>query len=144
MEEKNKPLGRPRIDLQLPDMWEEIIIDAGKNGHHITKFLLELGISWDQHYTLINRNKAYSKTIKEYNKFCEQWWYDKAHEAIESGNSNRFNQRLWTIIMKNKFRDSWSDAKEIDITTGGDKINKDNLIQVEIIKKQISDDSNTI
>lgn len=44
--------------------------------------------------------------------------------------------------MKNKFRDSWSDSKEIDITTGGDKITQDNLIQVEIIKKQISDDSN--
>lgn len=120
-------------------MWKEIILDAGLNGHHITKFLMELGLSWDQHYTLIERNNEYSKTVKEYNKLCEQWWYEKAREAIDSGNSNRFNQRLWTVIMKNKFRDQWSDSKEIDITTQGDKITQDNLIQVEIIKKGIDD-----
>lgn len=142
MEGKNRGVGRPRIDLQLVPMWKEIILEAGQQGHHITKFLMELGVSWDQHYTLMERNKEYSKTVKEYNKLCEQWWFDQAHQAIASGNSNRFNQRLWTVIMKNKFRDSWSDSKEIDITTGGDKINQDNLIQVEIIKKQISDDSN--
>lgn len=102
---------------------------------------MELGLSWDQHYKLLDRNKEYHKTVKEYNKLCEQWWYEKAREAIESGNSNRFNQRLWTVIMKNKFRDQWSDSKEIDITTGGDKLNQENLIQVEIIKKNL-DDSN--
>jgi hypothetical protein len=142
MEEKSRGVGRPRIDLQLIPMWKQIILEAGQQGHHITKFLMELGISWDQHYTLMDRNKEYSKTVKEYNKLCEQWWFEQAHTAIASGNSNRFNQRLWTVIMKNKFRDSWSDSKEIDITTGGDKITQDNLIQVEIIKKQISDDSN--
>ena len=142
MEEKSRGVGRPRVDLKLTALWKEIILEAGMQGHHITKFLMELGISWDQHYTLMDRNKEYSKTVKEYNKLCEQWWFEQAHTAIASGNSNRFNQRLWTVIMKNKFRDSWSDSKEIDITTGGDKITQDNLIQVEIIKKQISDDSN--
>jgi hypothetical protein len=140
---ENNPIGRgrPRIPISLQPLWKEIIIEAGINGHHITHFLMELGLSWDQHYKLLDRNKEYHKTVKEYNKLCEQWWYEKAREAIESGNSNRFNQRLWTVIMKNKFRDQWSDSKEIDITTGGDKLNQENLIQVEIIKKNL-DDSN--
>jgi hypothetical protein len=136
---ERRGVGRPRSTYNLNPMWKEIILDAGLNGHHITKFLMELGLSWDQHYTLIERNNEYSKTVKEYNKLCEQWWYEKAREAIDSGNSNRFNQRLWTVIMKNKFRDQWSDSKEIDITTQGDKITQDNMIQVEIIKKGIDD-----
>jgi hypothetical protein len=136
---ERRNVGRPRATYNLNPMWKDIILEAGLNGHHITKFLMELGLSWDQHYTLIERNNEYSKTVKEYNKLCEQWWYERAREAIESGNSNRFNQRLWTVIMKNKFRDQWSDSKEIDITTQGDKITQDNLIQVEIIKKNIDD-----
>jgi hypothetical protein len=42
--------------------------------------------------------------------------------------------------MKNKFRENWSDEKQIDITTQGDKINPmDNKIQVEIIRKNIEE-----
>lgn len=131
---KNKG-GRPRLEITMNPEWYNIMIDAGKNGKHITDFLITLGISWEGHHALLKRNKKYSEAFKEYQKLCEQWWYDKAHEAIESGNSNKFNQRLWTIIMKNKFRDHWSDEKQIDITTQGDKISDNNSIQVEIIRK---------
>jgi len=133
-QEKNKG-GRPRLELTMNPEWYDIIIDAGKNGKHITQFLITLGISWEGHYALLKRNKKYSEALKEYEKLCEQWWYERAHEAIESGNSNKFNQRLWTIIMKNKFRNNWSDEKQIDITTQGDKISDNNQIQIEIIKK---------
>lgn len=131
---KNKG-GRPRLEITMNPEWYNIMIEAGKNGKHITDFLITLGISWEGHHALLKRNKKYSEAFKEYQKLCEQWWYDKAHEAIESGNSNKFNQRLWTIIMKNKFRDHWSDEKQIDITTQGDKISDNNSIQVEIIRK---------
>lgn len=133
-EPKNRG-GRPRLELTMNPEWYTIMIEAGKNGKHITEFLITLGISWEGHYALIKRNKKYSEALKEYEKLCEQWWYDRAHEAIESGNSNKFNQRLWTIIMKNKFRNNWSDEKQIDITTQGDKISDNNQIQIEIIKK---------
>ena len=137
-EEKNKG-GRPRLEITMPPEWYGIIIQAGRDGKHITDFLITLGISWEGHYALLRRNKKYSEAFKEYNKLCEQWWYDRAYEAMASGNSNRFNQRLWTIIMKNKFKDSWSDEKQIDITTQGDKIHDQNHIQIEIIKKASND-----
>ena len=41
--------------------------------------------------------------------------------------------------MKNKFKDNWSDDKTIDITTQGEKITNDNAIQVEIIRKTVSE-----
>ena len=37
------------------------------------------------------------------------------------------------------FKDRWSDRKDVDVTTKGDKIG-DNNISVEIIKKEIEDD----
>jgi hypothetical protein len=91
---------------------------------------------------MLKRNKDYSEAVKEYNKLCEEWWYNKAHEAISNGESNRFNQRLWTVIMKNKFRDNWHDEKQLDITTKGEQIGTDNNIQIEIIKKTLDDTTN--
>jgi hypothetical protein len=134
MKQEKRPVGRPRTETYMNPMWKDIILEAGRNGKHITHFLLELGMSWDQHYALMRRNTDYSKTIKEYNKLCEEWWYNKAWEAVENGESNKFNQRLWTIIMKNKFRENWQDEKQVDITSAGEKLNGDNKIQIEIVK----------
>lgn len=138
-EGKRRP-GRPRAEYTIPKEWKEIILDAGRQGKHISNFIITLGISYDTHYQLIKRNWEYSETIKEYNKLCEEWWYSKMWESVEKGESNKFNQRLWTIIMKNKFRDNWHDEKQIDITTQGEKLNNDNNIQIEIIKKKLEDE----
>ena len=129
--------GRPKSETTFPKDWKEIILEAGKAGKHISHFLIELGITYETHYQIIKRNPDYSETIKEYNKLCEEWWFEKMRESIEKGESNKFNQRLWTIVMKNKFRDNWHDEKQIDITTQGDKISQDNKIQIEIIKSKL-------
>jgi predicted nucleotide-binding protein (sugar kinase/HSP70/actin superfamily) len=136
-----RPVGRPRTETRINPMWKEIILESGREGKHITDFLIKLGISWDNHYEMIKRNKEYSQTVKEYNKLCENWWYEKALESVRNGESNKFNQRLWTVIMKNKFRDQWTDEKQIDITTQGDKINQDNKIQIEIVKNKLDDEN---
>jgi hypothetical protein len=141
MEEK-RGRGRPKSETKFPPMWKEIILDAGKAGKNITHFLIELGMSYETHYQMLKRNKDYSEAVKEYNKLCEEWWYNKAHEAISNGESNRFNQRLWTVIMKNKFRDNWHDEKQLDITTKGEQIATDNQIQVEIIRKTVDENTN--
>lgn len=131
--EKRK-VGRPRVETYLNPEWYNIIIDSGREGRHITDFLIKLGISWDTHYELIKRNVVYADAIKEYNKLCEQWWYERAHEAVSSGNSNKFNQRLWLQIVKNKFRDNWKDEKQLDVTTQGEKLGDNKSIQIEIIQ----------
>jgi hypothetical protein len=138
-ENKNKG-GRPRLELTMPPEWYSIIVEAGREGKHITDFLITLGISWEGHYALLKRNKKYSEAFKQYEKLCEQWWFNKAHEAMESGQSNKFNQRLWSIIMSNKFKENWRDERKLDITTQGDKINETNQIQIEIIRKAKDDE----
>lgn len=138
-QEKRGP-GRPKVETYINPMWKEIILESGREGKHITDFLIKLGFSYDTHYELIKRNKEYSETIKEYNKLCEQWWYEKMYESIQKGESNKFNQRLWTIVMKNKFRDNWHDEKQVDITSGGDKIQQDNRVQIEIVKNKLDEE----
>lgn len=135
--EEQKRKGRPPLERTMSPEWYKIIIDAGKNGKHITQFLIELGISWEGHYSLLKRNSVYSEAFKEYEKLCEQWWYERAHEAMAKGESNKFNQRLWTIIMKNKFKDNWKDEKQLDVTTQGEKINEQTPFQIEIIKNNL-------
>lgn len=134
MEEEIKRKGRPPLERTMPPMWYEIIVESGRQGKHITDFLIQLGISWEGHYDLLKRNLKYSEAFKEYNKLCEQWWYNKAHESMEKGESNKFNQRLWTIIMKNKFKDNWKDEKQLDVTTQGEKLSDNKSIQIEIVK----------
>lgn len=134
-EEKKGKGGRPRADYSLPKGWEDMVIESGREGKHITDFLLKLNLTYDQHYTLLKRRPDYYKVFQNYQRLCEQWWYNQAHEAVGSGQSNKFNQRLWTIIMKNKFRDQWSDEKQIDIRSNGESIVPENTLQVEIIKR---------
>jgi hypothetical protein len=142
MEEEEKPkrgAGRPRIESYINPEWKNIILDAGRNGKHITQFLIELGLSFQSHRNLLNRSKEYKLIFDEYQKLCEHWWYERMYESVVKGESNKFNQRLWTIIMKNKFKENWNDEKQIDITSMGEKLNSDNKINIEIIKSKLED-----
>jgi len=135
-QEEKRGRGRPRLETTMPPQWYEIIVESGREGKHITDFLIKLGISWEGHYELLKRNTKYSEAFNEYNKLCEQWWYSKAHESVERGESNKFNQRLWLQIVKNKFRDNWKDEKQVDVTTKGDKVTQDKSITIEIVNSK--------
>lgn len=131
--------GRPRLEHTMNPEWYKIIVDAGEHGKHITHFLKELGISWESHRNLLKRNTKYLEAFNEYQKRCEEWWYNIAHESMMTDGGSKFNSRLWTIIVKNKFRDNWRDEKSLDVTTQGDKIQSDNKIQIEILKQNLDD-----
>jgi hypothetical protein len=144
MEEENKPkrgVGRPRLELTMPTEWEKIIIDAGKEGKHITDFLLTLGISWEGHHSLMKRSKKYSEAVHQYERFCEQWWFEKARISMEESEGAGFNSKLWSLIMRNKFSSRWSEASKVDVTTNGEKI-ENNSIQIEIIRPNKNSDEN--
>jgi hypothetical protein len=134
MSDNKKPVGRPRMETYLNPMWKEIILECGRQGKHITDFLVQLGISWEGHYTLLKRNKPYSETVQEYHKLCENYWFEMARKNMEKNGGNGFNSRLWSLIMRNKFGNNWSESTKVDVTTNGEQINGDNKIQVEIIK----------
>jgi hypothetical protein len=140
--EKRK-VGRPRSENLFPTEWENIIIDAGKKGLHITQFLVELGISWDTHHALIKRNARYSEAVNRYNVLCENYWYNQAHSHMEETGGAGYNNRLFSLIMRNKFGDRWSEASKVDVTTQGNSI-QTNPIQIEIIRKSINENTQEI
>lgn len=141
-EGKSRGRGRPRLEETMNPEWYKIIIDAGVEGKHITQFLIDLGISWDGHYRLLKTNKKYSEAFNQYQKLCEDWWFNKAYESMNQNNGAGFNTRLWQVIMTNKFKDNWRAEKHIDVTTQGEKIEGTTTtpIQIEIIKKQMGQD----
>ena len=141
-EDNNKrPVGRPRLEDTMNPEWYKIIIEAGKEGKHITEVLTILGISWEGHYALLKRNKQYSGAYTEFLKLAENWWYNKAHESMSEDNGVGFNTKLWETIMKNRFKENWRSEKHIDVTTQGQKLEPSkNPIQIEIIRKEINKD----
>ena len=74
MEQSNQPkgVGRPRLETTMNPEWYNIIIESGKQGKHITQFLIELGISWEGHHALLKRNTKYNEAVQEYKKLCER------------------------------------------------------------------------
>ena len=131
---KKRGRGQPRSESKFPDNWKELILESGKNGKHITDFLIKLDISWENHDNLLERNKEYSETVSQYQKLCENWWFENAHSHMIENGGARYNQRLWSLIMRNKFGKRWSDKNEVDITSKGEKIEQ-NKLEIEIIKK---------
>lgn len=136
MEQENENkgrVGRPPIETKLPEAWKEIIIEAGKNGEHITDFLITLGISYQSHYRLLKKNLAYRHAVEEYEKYCEQFWYSMAKESMVENGGVAFNSRLWSLIMRNKFSSNWSESSKVDVTSQNEKINT-TPITIEIVK----------
>ena len=54
-----KGAGRPRLEQTMNPECFKMIIQAGRDGKHITQFLIDLGISWEGHHALLKRNKKY-------------------------------------------------------------------------------------
>ncbi len=137
MEDRRNKIGRPRLETTMDPAWYDIIIEAGKQGKHITQFLIDLGISWEGHYALLKRNTKYYEAVQEYHKLCENYWFNLAHNSMAKDGGQGFNGRLWSLVMRNKFGTNWADQSKVDITSNGDKINSDNKIQIEIIKQKL-------
>lgn len=116
--------------------WLDLILDAGSKGKHITEFMIELGISWSDHEMLLTKNKQYAKVISEYNKLCENYWFNMAHNSMATNGGQGFNSRLWSLIMRNKFSERWSEAQKVDLTSNGKEMNTA-PVQIEIIKKTL-------
>lgn len=114
--------------------WETIIIDAGKNGLHITEFLISLDLTFEEHEELLESSKKYKRAFIQYEKLCEQYWYNMAHHSMTNSQGQGFNSRLWSLIMRNKFPSRWSESTKVDLTSKGDKIASNTPIQIEIIK----------
>jgi hypothetical protein len=91
-------------------------------------------------YRIMDRDADFSSTINKALQLSQIWWIDKVGEAYEQDKSQKFNAQLWKYMMENTFRKDWKTESSIDLTSGGEKINPDNNIIVEIIQPKKLDE----
>ena len=119
---------------RIPETWYDDIIEIGSQGKAEVSIVVYMGINWDTHKRLMERSPKYLEAVNTAQKLSEEWWMEIARKEWINGNSKNINSNHWSLIMRNMFKTRWSDKKEHDITSMGEKINDLNQIQIEIIK----------
>jgi hypothetical protein len=139
MNEK-RPVGRPLITLDdLPKGWEKKLILMGKEGKFDVHVRTYLNITNDTFYRLLDDEPKFLETVNRMRELSQEWWVNLPIESFSKGDSKNMNSQLYSLIMRNRFQ-GWNDSlTKIDITTQGDKIDKQK-IEIEIIKKTLEND----
>ena len=100
--------GRPLKKLEdLPEGWENIIINLSKEGASIVVLAVALDITRQTLYNLSERDEHFLDTIKKCKRYCEAWWLSKGRTELDNKD---FSYTGWYMNMKNRF--GWADKQE--------------------------------
>ena len=100
--------GRPLKKLKdLPEGWENTIINLSKEGASIVELAVALDISRQTLYNLSERDEYFLDTIKKCKRYCEAWWLSKGRTELDNRD---FSYTGWYMNMKNRF--GWADKQE--------------------------------
>ena len=100
--------GRPLIKLEdLPEGWEDTIINLSKEGASIVELAVELDICRNTLKALSERIEYFLNTIKKCKRYCEAWWLSKGRTELDNKD---FSYTGWYMNMKNRF--GWADKQE--------------------------------
>jgi hypothetical protein len=134
------PVGRPRKTLKdLPNNWQLMCQEMGREGHFDVDLRVRLGITKETFYSLLENEPEFYETINEFRELSQNWWNSIPKKGFRDGTSKNLNSNLYALIMRNRFKDDWNVEKKVDITTGGDKIDGNKKIEIEIIKTKLED-----
>ena len=111
MHEQKKTIGRPRTTLNdIPENWEEIVIDAAQEGASDVELRCLLGLTQTSWTTLLEDSEEFCITIKRAHDLCQVWW-ERCGRSMASGQAQG-NATTWIFNMKNRF--GWNDKAQID------------------------------
>ena len=134
------PIGRPLLTLdQFPKDWKSELIRMGEQGKLDVDIKAYLNISNDTFTRLLNDEPDFLEIVSRMRTLSHVWWINISRDSFASGTSKQVNSQLYSLILRNRFKDEWNAESKIDITTGGDKIDSNKKIEVEILTKQIKD-----
>lgn len=135
------PVGRPRKTLKdLPNNWQLMCQEMGREGHFDVDLRVRLGITKETFYSLLENEPEFYEAINEFRELSQNWWNSIPKKGFKDGTSKNLNSNLYALIMRNRFKDDWNVEKKVDITTGGDKIDGNKKIEIEIIKTKLDDE----
>ena len=132
MNEK-RPVGRPLITIDdLPKGWDKKLILMGKEGKFDVHVRTYLNMANDTFYRLLDDEPKFLEIVNRMRELSQEWWVNLPIESFSKGESKNMNSQLYSLIMRNRFQ-GWNDSlTKIDITTQGEKIDKQK-IEIEII-----------
>lgn len=112
----NSNSGRHKITLEdLPEGWDNIILELSKEGASIVELAVALDICKDTFYALSEREPIFFAAVKKCKEHCEVWWLKQGRTNLQTKD---FSYAGWYMNMKNRF--GWTDR--VDTTTKGDKL----------------------
>lgn len=123
----SRSIGRPRIELDdLPNGWEQTMLDMSSDGASIVELAVELGISRDTFYNISEREPRFSDTVKKCKELCEAWWVRNGRTNL---NNKDFSYTGWYMNMKNRF--NWTDKQETKSEVSVKEFNIKDLVKFE-------------
>jgi len=131
--EEKRPVGRPRTTLEdLPQNWEQIMVDVGQEGGSKVETMCMLGIgdsAWD---TLLANHEEFRLAERKRKLLCEMWWERQGRKMAVGADGNA---TVWVFNMKNRF--GWRDKHDHDLTSS------DGSMKPQIIKIVSADADNS-
>ena len=100
-----------------------------------------LPISNDTFDRLLNDEPEFLEAVLKMRQFSESWWTSISIKSFQNGTSKNINSNLYSLMLRNAFKKNWNEAQtKVDITTGGEKIDSNKKIEIEIIKTKLEKD----
>jgi hypothetical protein len=132
------PVGRPKITIdEFPKDWKEQLLRMGADGMLDVDIKAYLNISNDTFYRLMEEESQFSEIVSQMRTLSHVWWINISRNSFANGTSKQVNSQLYSLILRNRFKDEWNAENKIDITTQGEKIDSNKKIEIEIIRKAI-------
>jgi hypothetical protein len=132
-----KPVGRPRLTLEeFPKDWKEQLLKMGAEGMLDVDIKVYLNISNDTFARLLVDEPQFLEAVSQARQLSHAWWVSISRNSFASGTSKQVNSQLYSLILRNRFKDEWNNAEsKVDITTQGDKLDSNKKIEIEIVRK---------
>lgn len=137
---EKRPIGRPKKTLNdLPPGWKTKLREMGQEGMLDIDAIVYLGISRETFYEFLKEYEDFTNTVNEMRDLSHTWWASIPRKGFKDGKSKDVNSNLWHLVMRNKFKEEWNTEKRVDLTTGGEKIDGNKKIEIEIIRNKEKD-----
>ena len=134
-----QPVGRPKKYTikrlvqsgRWKETWKEEMYELGRQGKTRVHIMNYFDLSRRGFYQLLDDDMEFRDTVQKAMELSQEWWVNIAQKRWIEGTEKNINSQHWSLIMRNMFKEDWSDRKDIDVTTQGDKLNdKDIIVKV--------------
>ena len=89
------------------------VIDLGKQGRSFVEIACELGIARSTLDTWASQHPEFSEALTRAREEAQAWWERQGREGLTK---RGFNGHLWIKTMQARFRQDYTERRELDVT----------------------------